>query len=490
MTGQKGTTQRPTAPNQGPSRGQRRNLNKAAAYKRAMNHTAGMKSIPRTVPTKVQRYTQGGLSNLTIAPRGHGYYDAFVNAPEATILANSVGPVTPLQGIGRALVSGTGNQSFSVPDVPIRAGVDALLYSTVTTNSRLIVFNPGSSDDVVAWILKPGPGGVIERETIRSPQFTGSLGPASDGHGIRDVPYGVLSRAEPAPLVTESLHHPDVSSGTGARSGAEVGWAGNYPSMRTESIPLRGSLRIRNVTQALNVGGTVRILRYNGGLAFNMPRFQADVQGSEATSEAVQGSAPPDVDLGFYFWVCSMIRNAARTRHYGGSELCETHQVNTHPADFVRSHTFMQDTTFREALLAPKYSTTLILIDDFVDGAGGINNSYEINFNVQRAARFAIGSLLHTKAIVLRANPGFLNHHSNQEADKPSPANPVRPISHGGGASWMQGFGGGAKQIFDELQGNPWVQMAQSHFSPLAQNFVSRRLLGMAGGYALPGKRW
>lgn len=444
------------------------------ALKTAMQQQATVKSIPRTVAPKAQRL-QGALTNLALAPRGHGYYDAFVNAPEATILANAVGPVTPLQGIGRALVAGTGNFDFSVPDVPVRAEVEALVNTTVTTNSKLIIFNPGSSDDVVAWILKPSAGGVIEREVVRSPQFTGTLGPASDKVGYVSKPYGNLHWADHPPLVTESLQHPEHQAG----SGGLTGFAGNYPSMRTESIPLRGSLRIRNVTQALNVGGTVRILRYNGGLAFNM--VEQVPNSVDANQQAVQGTAPPDVDLGFYFWVCSMVRNAARTRHYGGSELCETHQVNAHPADFVRSHTFMQDTTFREALLAPKFATTLILIDDFIDGAGGINNSYEINFNVQRAARFAVGSLLHTKAIVLRSNPGFINHHTNQEAEKAAPANPVQhsastTIAGASPQNWLQGFARGTRQVVRELQTNPWVQLAQGELAPFAQSYARNAL--------------
>ena len=40
----------------------------------------------------------------------------------------------------------------------------------------------------------------------------------------------------------------------------------SQPRGRIESIPLRGSVRIRNITEPLAVGSLVRILRYNGGL--------------------------------------------------------------------------------------------------------------------------------------------------------------------------------------------------------------------------------
>lgn len=329
---------------------------------------AALKSIPKTIAPKHERLAQS-LTNLYIAPRGHGYYDAFATSPDAATLSATVGPVTPVQGTGRQLV----------------AGQDPSVFNGHQSNSRVILFNPGSSDSIVGWVMSASassPTGVTTQE-IFSTHFL-DMGPTK----------------------TDAYTDANFVDGDDNATGTV--------SMRVESIPLRGSLRLRNITEALSVGGVVRVLRYNGGL-----NFGEDPHGPTWTP----GQYPTRAN---YDTIVEMVRNSARTRHFSGRELQEGHQVNCYPADLMRAHTFRQDTSFAECLAYPKYSTTIVLIDDFV-ASSGHNNSYEINYCVHRAARFAPGSLLHSKAITLRSDPNALNRHTHKESE----SEPLKAIKDG-----------------------------------------------------------
>ena len=330
----------------------------ASAQRQMLEFNAMLKSIPKTIAPKEQRLRQS-LTNQYIAPRGQGYYDAFAVIPEASVLSSAVGPVTTVQGIGRSLVAGISNVVLSLPT---GAGE---VTKTVSTNSRMIFFNPGASDGTIAWVLTPTSDGIISKDPIYASQLsvTDGFGPTHPGSFNHELGY--------------------TADGPAVREG---------PAMRTESIPLRGSLRIRNITENYSVGGLVRVLRCNGGLT-----LADDV---EAASGVYSWNPVGPTTAPTYMALAHMVRNAVRTRHYSGKELQESHQVNTYPADFVRSHQFKQNTHFAEALRYPKYSTAIILIDDFASGSG-TNNSYEINMCVQRATRFAPGSLLHSKFFII-----------------------------------------------------------------------------------------
>ena len=337
---------------------------------------AMLKSIPKTIAPKEQRLRQS-LTNQYIAPRGRGYYDAFAVIPEASVLSSAEGPVTTVQGIGRSLVAGISNVVLSLPT---NGGE---VTKTISTNSRMILFNPGASDGTIAWVLTPTSNGTVSKDPILASQLS-----VTDGFGPTSVN---------AFYDLDHVGNPSALSESGS------------PAMRTESIPLRGSLRIRNITENYSVGGLVRVLRYNGGLIL------PDGANDAAVGDSSWDPTSP-VTAQTYVTLAHMVRNAVRTRHYSGKELQESHQVNTYPADFIRSHQFEQDTSFGEAMCYPKYSIAIILIDDFSSGSG-TNNSYEINMCVQRAARFAPGSLLHSKAITLRAAPDVLNRHTHAESE-------------------------------------------------------------------------
>jgi hypothetical protein len=226
------------------------------------------------------------------------------------------------------------------------------------------------------------------------------------------------------------------------------------PSGRIENIPLRLSVQIRNTTAALDVGGMVRVLRYNGGLTL-VPADERGIGGEPAvgaTSGATDTTAPPitdRVDLYQYMLLKDMIRKATRTRHLSGSELCTPFQTNNYPADAVRSMTFESTRDFELALREPSYNTTLILIDDF-ESTSGKNNSYELVLAAQRAARYSPGTPMHSLARTLRSHPLQHSTKSMEESAKP-------------GGNFLKDFGGVLKGGWDLAMAHPeLVAFAQS----------------------------
>jgi hypothetical protein len=192
------------------------------------------------------------------------------------------------------------------------------------------------------------------------------------------------------------------------------------PSARVESIPLRGSVRLRNITEHFQVGGEVRVLRYNGGLSL------------KSDSEPLIANGFVNMTPKEFLLICDMMRQTKRATTLGAEELRKTHQFNTYPADSIRSHTFLSDTSFEESVYTPKFCTLIVLFDDFKSGSGS-GNTYSVDVVVHRAARFAPGSLLHNKARVLPSHAPTHSKHQQDEASGPvaklvSAATQIAPI--------------------------------------------------------------
>lgn len=347
---------------------------KLAAKNRAeMLQVAALRSIPKGAPRKkTEMFTRGALRTNQFAPRGHGYYDAFAQSPDSAVVSATTGPATVITGYSSDTIAGgpvvTGNYPLG----------DTGITAPYSGNAVLIAFNPGSSDNRVA-----------EAYRVVADAVTGALSVA-----VQAIHASQFS--ELGPTITSTYH--DVADLDG-----DHGVQDHRPTRRVESIPLRGSLRIRNMTEALSVGGAVRALRYNGGVQLND-------DGSGNHEPADQTSVRGFVDL------CALIRDAPRTRVFNGQELREAHQSNTYPADFVRSMKFETDRSFREELRTPSYCTLFVLIDDFAASNNLTNNTYEVTVKVHRAARFSMGSLLGGMARSLAVRP--LHDHSTKEEQK------------------------------------------------------------------------
>jgi len=347
---------------------------------------AGLRSIPKGPPKKKQElFTSGALKSTQFAPRGHGYYDAYVQRPESATVSATTGPATVVCGYSTDTVAGSAPLTGTWTTLA-SGGIE--VTSSHTGNSTLIEFNPGSSDSIVGRI-----------HTLVS-----SGGAAGDAAAldVRTTDIVVSQFSEFGPTQTNGTEYV-------AHYDGDKDIVNTLPTRRIESIPLRGSLRIRNITEALSVGGVVRTLRYNGGVSFgaDSPSGNADNPAGVPTVQA-------------YLSVCNMIRDAPRTKVHSGHELREMHQSNTYPADFIRSMEFCEDRSFPECVRRPGYCTLFVLIDDFAASTNLHNNTYEVNVMVQRAARFQMGSLLHGMARSLKVK-------SAAEADAHLQAEQVKP---------------------------------------------------------------
>lgn len=356
------------------SKGQRNN--QMSRHQMALMQGALMRSIPKTIMSKTDRFHHGAPSTShTVAPRGHGYYDAFANLPDSLCLASQVGPCTPVEGFTRVNLLGTSGVLAASYGVVDHAGVTTTAH--VTDNTSLLVFNPGASDMVVA-------------------QHISLIADGSNAASVKTDDVSVLAFADFGPVLAPHPYHTlnDHDAYVGSHDGLRA--ADADPSGRIESIPIRGSLRIRNITENFGIGGEVRVMRYNGGL--NMA--------SMTVKE--------------YLEICDMLRDTKRALSMDGHELKQPQQSNCYPADHVRSMTFKQDNHFREAVMYPSYCTLIVLVDNFKASQTQVNNSYSVAMTVQRAARFKPGTLLHSKSISPPADAGQHSHHSKLEALKPA----------------------------------------------------------------------
>lgn len=357
---------------------------------RALARGAALRSIPRgpTQPKDV-RYRAGATTNQHFAPRGQGYYDAFATTPDAAILSSAVGPCTPIEGYARFIVSGSVGVSGLPYDVVTG---DSTLTTNITTNAKLIIFNVGSSDDQLGAtyeVINSGGKAVIHSEPITAAAFS-ELGPTIGMYGSHS-------------------HFPEEHNQGGSVKDGD-------PAQRVESIPLRGSVRIRNITERYSVGGEVRMMRYNGGLFLGHDPSPGNV---------APVSLQETMGVNEFLDICDMMRDTKRATTFGADDLLTAHQMNTYPSDSIRSHTFKEDTSFLEACMTPKFCTLVILIDDFKSGTALVNNTYSLNFVAHRAARFRPGSLLFHKSRVLGTNPSQ-HHQKHQQEANSSVANVVK----------------------------------------------------------------
>lgn len=311
------------------------------------------------------------------------YYDAFNNECERVTLATSVGPATPVFGTSVETVVGTERfEGDYYLDNPLGG---LAVHKQLKSNIRLLIFNPGSSDEYCGVVIgleeiavPPGTTspttptiGAKIINTLRLKQFVGQLGPAKQSSYVVSEDYD------------DDSAHKEVK-----------------PTNRVESIPLRGSIRVKNVSENFTVGGTVRVLRYSGSV-----RYWDDPAGGKGIKDSTKSVQEPDLDA--VLNLCEMIRTSDASRDYSGKELQLNHQINTHPADFIRSSMFRDDETFSEALMKPRFTTVLMLFEDFVSSTGtaNIGNQYEVRTHVHRAGRFEPGSLLHAKKQELNGAP-------------------------------------------------------------------------------------
>lgn len=349
---------------------------------------AKVRSAPKGPPRGQGRTAlfRNATTNIQFAPRGQGYYDAFANAPSEAVVASAIGPCTPVCG-------------YSVDSIPSKEAVPisntskdtqnnelALLNtehkSSWETSSTLILFNPGASDAEIATIhdIVAATGGdvTVRKRSVLCTQLL-EFGPARGN---------------------SSGQFTDHVDGDGVAQDSN-------PTRRICNLPLRGSIRIRNTTEGLNVGGVVRVLRLNAGI-----RLNEDLAGDTDR----QDGNPTTTG---YLNVCSMIRDSVRSKTFTGHELKASHQMNSYPVDFIKCMSFREDVTLNETISQPAFCTIAILIDNFLpSGTGARNNSYEITCQVHRAARYDPSSILGSLQRSLRTATDAVAAMTSKEEQK------------------------------------------------------------------------
>lgn len=418
--------------------------------RRALAANAALRSIPRMVLSKDERFKRGSPAvRSRFAQRGLGYYDAFVCQPEALVLGSQVGPCTPVEGFTRYLAAGHAGVLDAMYDIltgiPNPTNI-AGLEPKVSDNSTLIVINCGSSDFTVGRVFKLTDDSTrtgyakVDRSDIQITAFV-EFGQAS----------AVMHNQHPSnPNYALNIENSlDNQQGYGYVNQLDGDpQSRSDPSGRVENIPLRLSAKIRNVTEQLAVGGEVRMLRYNGGMNLGYDVMEGPGAGGVASANTNPTYLVNHSDMGVkeYMDICDMIRDSKRSYTLGGEELTTTHQSNTYPSDHVRSMTFEDDRSFVQAVREPSFCTLLILIDTFRPSTaygGAPGNTYSIGITAQRAARFRPGTFLHSKAFAPPANQQQHGQHVRQEANNLMHALPVAGMNILKGA-----VGGMASQAF------------------------------------------
>jgi len=169
------------------------------------------------------------------------------------------------------------------------------------------------------------------------------------------------------------------------------------PPSDTPYIPTRQSIRITNVSNVVDRGGVVRVLRAN-----NLdPKFKWYTNGASTDT-----NFPNRLTVGHVKEVMEEIRDSPKSRSFGADDLSKQKQWNCYITDLASSTNFIdrqivphgwQGSTpagsegfVKEAAASAPMSTFLFLIE-----AHGIeSNAFEVSIASHRLYRFPYGSLL------------------------------------------------------------------------------------------------
>jgi len=315
-----------------------------------------------------ENWGQTPASNNNIAPRGFGYYDAFEHDPYSVATHMSIGPATPV--VGTTIVSA---DLITIPPANIDNPHDP--GDQPEAGAKLLIVFPalGNTQAVLYWCDGTSAGGAIKTHSFISPQL--------------------------------KEDQPD------------------------NAIATRCSLRIRNWSQQVAVGGIVRILRMTTGVALAGPSGGA---GGPAVTTNLQLCHLQDA-----------IRVHKRTRTYGGEELLQTCQKNCTVVDQSKACWFAtweqsvpasqlpwtahahwdQDLMiepFTAGLHDPAYTPIAVLFEPFQASLAGVGNVYECSVRSQFLAHYAQGTMLANMAISSPTAPEALTKARDHEESKGS----------------------------------------------------------------------
>jgi len=313
-------------------------------------------------------------SNM-VAPEGHGYYDAFTTFSGSAMTHLSIGPATPI--VAKTTCSFDSGDSIRT-DYSVGGGADR--------SAQMLIIGPNSSDTqaMLYRVSSCNSQDQIQSHTFNSTQMKGS----------------------DADLM--------------------------------ETIPTRCSVRVRNFTNALNVGGIVRVLRATTGM-----HLDREYTSNEELQDIMTG-----------------VRDHRRTVSYTGNEFVHAMQKNCIVADQSRSLLFAENNVtpvagqlpwftsyyankklpyrndtgpveerytfdinksvddFTCYLANPTFSPIVIIFEPFGDETRA--NTYECVVQSQFLAHYRQGSMLANLAIQPVSNHSFLEKARNHEEKKGS----------------------------------------------------------------------
>jgi len=385
-----------------------------------------------------QQFRSNPTNRARVAPTGHGYYDAFLNAPTDACTLMSIGYATGLAGKARYTtprlpslfqsgLAATGTvahadlvDGYVVSSSPAwmaqegihaQSGIPHVDSEHMYNNACMLIFNNyGTTPQVgTAYMRVLG-------------EYDGSL----PSGGFADPNFDVLypdSSLSSAPALTSSGFSAATQNNNKLMTLGLRTEPINVPQFEelgrhTDTLPVRLSMRIRNITENMRCGGLVHVLRYAGG--FQGPSSVRDLCALE-----------------------HMVRNSVHTRSYSGHELKEMHQKNSYVVDQMRAMQFFQASApvafgapgtttaqsggqpwsqdkFDNFLRSPAMTPIIVLIEPFTsDGNAPVNNTYEFTVAAQRLGRFMPGTTLHAMSHdVKTAPPASINRWRDLEESK------------------------------------------------------------------------
>jgi len=219
-----------------------------------------------------QSWSRTPQSMNLLAPEGFGYYDAFANNVSSTATHASIGPAT---GICCKTLCGTLNPNEAENPDP----------------SDFIRGLINTSEGPILLYLMPA------ASNVQAVMFSVGLAPGTQNQVVKQCTFRT----------------PQLSSTTAAPN-----------LLPTSILATRASVRVRNITNNMNVGGDVRVLRQSVG--FDFP-------------DQLPGATDAQKRAAFDN-LCEGVRTSAATTTYTGNTLRASHQMNSIVVDQSRATAF------------------------------------------------------------------------------------------------------------------------------------------------------
>lgn len=317
--------------------------------------------------------TNPATSNL-MAPRGHGYYDAFANHPAAAMTNMSIGPATPIVAKTRIPQQGA--------DKGIDTGADPTNNKPVP---QLLIIGPAPSSTQAQLYFKSS---ALATDLIDSLPFQASALPH------QHYPSGP----------TDYLVEGDLR----------------------EVIPTRCSVRIRNYTAEINRGGIVHVLRMTTGIALGAQTFTTNAE-LDDFCDAIRDHARTRTYDGSDFGGSGLQKNCvvadqSRSLMFQNFNQC----VISGDVAWVPNETLPPTTPAQYPVFPidfyhydPTYTPIAILFEPFINvqpGSGGpVGNTYGITVQSQFLAHYKQGTMLANMTYTPKSDSNWLNAHRDKE---------------------------------------------------------------------------